>query len=94
VQPGQTVSAEAEFPQEGQLKLEAFKAGKSVHVLAKIYKDGKRIASGWLEKGKGRTFKLLPGTYRVEVKGPDDQIKEHTGIGIQSGQTMPVDIQL
>jgi hypothetical protein len=93
VQPGQTVSAEAEFLQEGQLTVEAFKAGRSIHVIAKVYKDDKRVASGWLKEGEGRTFKLLPGTYRVEVKGPDNEVMERKGIGIQSGQAISVDIQ-
>ncbi len=93
VQPGQTVTEEAEFSQEGQLKVEAFKDGKSVHVLAKVYQDGKRIASGWLEEGKGRTFKLLPGTYSVEIKGPDGEVQERKGISIQSGQQEMVSLQ-
>jgi len=93
IQSGRTQSKQAQFAQEGQLKVEAFQGGTSLHVYAKVYIDDDRVAFGWLEKGQGRTFKLLPGTYRIEVKGPDDELKEQKGISIQSGQTTSVDIQ-
>jgi len=93
VQPGQTVSKTAQFTQEGVLKVEAIKAGKSLHAYSKVYKGDDRAAYGWLEEGKGKTFKLLPGTYRIEVKGPDDQVKEQKGIDIKSGQTKSVAIE-
>ncbi|MFO7876992.1 MAG: hypothetical protein R6U55_10480, partial [Desulfovermiculus sp.] len=93
VEPGQTVSKQAQFVREGKLRIEAFQGGRSLHVYAKVYKGDDRVAFGWLDEGKGKTFKLLPGTYRVEVKGPDDQVKEQKAIGIQSGQTTNVDIQ-
>jgi hypothetical protein len=93
IQSGRTLSKQAQFAQEGQLKVEAFQGGTSLHVYAKVYMDDDRVAFGWLEKGKGRTFKLLPGTYRIEVKGPDDELKKQKGISIQSGQTTSVDIQ-
>ncbi|MCF8111661.1 MAG: VWA domain-containing protein, partial [Desulfobacteraceae bacterium] len=93
VQPGQTVSKQAQFVQEGQLRIEAFQGGRSLHVYVKVYKGNDRAAYGWLDEGKGKTFKLLPGTYRVEIKGPDDQVKEQKGIDIKSGQTKSVAIE-
>ena len=93
VQPGQTVSKQAQFVQEGQLRIEAFKGGKSIHVHTRVYKGDDQVASGWLDEGKGKTFRLLPGTYRFEIKGPDGQVKEQKGISIKSGQATDVDIQ-
>ncbi len=93
IEPGETVSKQAQFVREGQLSIEAFQKGRSIHVYAKVYKGDDRVAFGWLDEGKGKTFKLLPGTYRIEIKGPEDQIKEQKGISIQSGQTTNLDIQ-
>ena len=87
VQPGETVNRQARFVQEGKLGIEAFKSGKSIHVYARVFKGEDRVVQGWLEEGKGKTFRLLPGTYRMEVKGPDGKTKEQKGISVKSGQT-------
>ncbi|MFP4036961.1 MAG: hypothetical protein ACLFUE_05520 [Desulfobacteraceae bacterium] len=77
----------------GILELSAIKEGKSIHAHAEVYKGDDRVTSGWLEEGQGATFKLLPGSYRVEVKGPDGRVKEQKGISIESGRKETVNIE-
>ena len=71
-------------------KIEALQGGKNLHVYPRVYKGDERAAYGRLEEGVGKTFKLMPGSYRLEVKGPDRRIMKRKGIGIQSVQTMSV----
>jgi hypothetical protein len=71
-------------------KIEALQGGKNLHVYPRVYKGNERAAYGRLEEGVGKTFKLMPGSCRREVKGPDRRIMKRKGIGIQSVQTMSV----
>ncbi|MFP3999201.1 MAG: VWA domain-containing protein, partial [Desulfobacterales bacterium] len=68
IKSGQSISKQANFSREGELKIEALRENKSIHVHAEVYKGDERVASGWLEEGKGASFKLLPGVYRVELQ--------------------------
>ncbi|MFO7931615.1 MAG: VWA domain-containing protein, partial [Desulfosalsimonas sp.] len=86
----QTVSRTARF-EAGILELSAIKEGKSIHAHARLYKQDELAASGWLEEGKGRTFSLLPGVYRVEVTDksiPEEPVVSLKDVEIKSGQSI------
>jgi hypothetical protein len=93
VKSGILVSHQAYFAQEGELKVQAIKDGRSIHLYTRIYDGDDRVAFGWLNEGEGKTFKLLPGTYRVEIKGADGKKKDQEGVKVQSGELSEVSIQ-
>lgn len=93
IEAGKVAARTADFS-GGTLKVKALRNGKPFRAYCEIYKpvaegeERQKAAEGWAEP-EGSSFKLLPGTYDLDVQNNEDAGKPHlsfTAIVIEAGK--------
>jgi Ca-activated chloride channel family protein len=90
VQPGATVERVATFGQGGLLQVKALKDSAPMKAYVKVFhqEDDAYMGDGWTrEDGTPAEYKLLPGTYRIEVQ--DKSVKQRPVISIRDVAVQP-----